>query len=238
MSRKINNCRGRSRKRGLCGSTNIVNNRHNRRRDEDDCTMQNESLSEQSCASGSGERELSNEAAEASEEREQGNAPTPSTSASRINNEDSNTPKPNWVKFLGKPSWPSYIRQFFKEFYIIPHPTKDILTGNCKLCPSEKPGDNTVRASRAATSNFKRLLESFHKNEFQEFNNNQTGTLGPSSRKPVKIEVDQPMMKIALKGRIQAQLDEKMVSMIVIDNLPLNAINRDGFRSFIKVMYY
>lgn len=120
------------------------------------------------------------------------------------------------IPFQGKESWPSYMFGMFSTFILLKdaeQAVKDVVVGKCNICQIN------VRGSLVATSNFKRHLDTYHLQEFVQFEDN----LDKGRRLTPKIN-------FALATNLQNQLDSCLVDLIVIDNLPLNIIRRPGFR--------
>ena len=125
------------------------------------------------------------------------------------------------IPFQGKESWPSYMFGMFSTFILLKdaeQAVKDVVVGKCNICQIN------VRGSLVATSNFKRHLDTYHLQEFVQFEDN----LDKGRRLTPKIN-------FALATNLQNQLDSCLVDLIVIDNLPLNIIRRPGLRSFALV---
>lgn len=128
---------------------------------------------------------------------------------------------PEGTHFSGKETWPDYVFYFFSPLPLVNHAKKkDIVAGLCISC------NTYVRASVLATSNLKRHLESYNKEEFEKFESNLEESESLGNLKP------QTKISFALLSTQHKQLDNCLVSLIVIDNLPLYTIRRPGFWSF------
>jgi len=114
--------------------------------------------------------------------------------------------------------WPAYRCHFYSDW----RKTKERVYSKCNLCLDNK----YLMGFPSSFSNFIRHLKRFHKEEWDYFESSR------ESKQPSITSFVSP--QVASSGR-QQQLDRLLCQMIITDNLPLNIVRRQGFRSLISV---
>ncbi|KZS20284.1 Uncharacterized protein APZ42_013065 [Daphnia magna] len=116
--------------------------------------------------------------------------------------------------------WPAYRCHFYSNW----RKTKERVYAKCNLCL-----DNKYHIGiKSSFSNFIRHLQRFHKEEWDSFESSK------ESKQPSIRSLVSP--RVPSRGR-KVQLDRLLCQMVITDNLPLNIVRRQGFRSLISALY-
>ncbi len=122
-----------------------------------------------------------------------------------------------------KTKWPLWREKCWKNWRIL-H-SKGTVYAQCVYCKDEKYHNG----STDSFSNFLRHLRRFHEEEYEK---TKAGRKSNSS--------DQSSMKNFLATKIpkdrQKKIDNLIAEMIVLDNLPLTILQREGFRKLISFL--
>ena len=122
-------------------------------------------------------------------------------------------------------NWPSWRNKFFSG-WIICSGTMKTIAAKCKLCEKFQCG------SKDSFSNFQRHLNRSHKEDFEAFTNSMKV---PDEKQPkISIFTEGTPMNQTKRN----QIDEALTSMIVVDNLPISTVRKEGFQSFCKVQFF